>query len=480
MKNAQMKAQNAIEFLSTYAFMIMVIVVALLLLFMFFNIPKSAIPGSCNFYSGFNCKDEIYSNTSSGSELLIEATDMMPGTVNTSSFSAYLNYMNSTSGSCTPSFAVDGQSIYCVAHFNTKARLGQMYTGTFKIKANYCTASVSSLYNGSCPQNSNYTFAGYISLQSSPMPALSLNCKQKTIPIIITNSQKSAAPAHFQQMLRFDPSNFSSCERPDLGNIRFYYKNTELYSWCESNCTSASKGNAIFWVKLPVAVPSGKNITIDMTFLPYQVDYDGVFAGEAPQLSSKYAEYDNGANIFNFYDDFRGDALSGKWVYNANLNGTLVINNGMTYVQSSKAYAPFIYTNTNFSKGIFEAYGSISGFSGSGIDVFGLGNSTARMAIGYAGGNYGIIMENATQSYVVGGLSSGMHVWQLYVPPSLSYISASQDYGYSINTTSNMPLVQMPIMFMSQSNATFGPFYWVRARDMPPRGVMPSAVFVTK
>lgn len=43
------------------------------------------------------------------------------------------------------------------------------------------------------------------------------------------------------------------------------------------------------------------SIRLNMTFQPTNTEYDGSVAGEAPQLSSTYAKYDNGGNVFNFY-----------------------------------------------------------------------------------------------------------------------------------------------------------------------------------
>ena len=38
-----------------------------------------------------------------------------------------------------------------------------------------------------------------------------------------------------------------------------------------------------------------------MSFLSGNAKYDGIYAGEAPQLSSTYGQYDNGKNVFNVY-----------------------------------------------------------------------------------------------------------------------------------------------------------------------------------
>ena len=54
--------------------------------------------------------------------------------------------------------------------------------------------------------------------------------------------------------------------------------------------------------------------------------------GEAPQLSPTYAEYDDGASVFSFYDNFAGTSLNtSKWTY-----GSLTpdVNDGLTFTCS--------------------------------------------------------------------------------------------------------------------------------------------------
>ena len=73
--------------------------------------------------------------------------------------------------------------------------------------------------------------------------------------------------------------------------------------------------------------------------------------GEAPQLTcpnpsdtascSTYAEYDDGANVFNFYSDFKGTSLNtSKWT----ATGTITINNGLSISYASSGYN-YIYHN---------------------------------------------------------------------------------------------------------------------------------------
>ncbi len=176
------------------------------------------------------------------------------------------------------------------------------------------------------------------------------------MPITITNTQNSAVPSHFQQMIQFSPSTYAIEEAPDLGNIRFYYGSEELYSWCEANCSSSSTGNAIFWVKTPHAIPPGKNITIDMYFLPSVVEYDGDFAGEAPQLSNTYGQYDNGAKVFEFYEGFEGVTLPPELNQYAPSGAAISVNKGLTINTGTASWAGVITTSNFTPPVIFDAY----------------------------------------------------------------------------------------------------------------------------
>src|SRR5579875_774278 len=50
--------------------------------------------------------------------------------------------------------------------------------------------------------------------------------------------------------------------------------------------------------------------------------------GVAPQLTSTYGQYDNGINVFQFYDNFAGTSLSSKWSSFGYGAPTLTVNNG--------------------------------------------------------------------------------------------------------------------------------------------------------
>ena len=153
-------------------------------------------------------------------------------------------------------------------------------------------------------------------------------------PVTLTNDQGSATGSNFQQKIVVPPS-YSPYESADLGNIRFYQGSTELYSWCESSCTKGSA--ALFWVNLKNGMVANSNTIVYMVLEnTVTVDYDGVYAGECPSCSGPYAEYDNGASVFNYYLDFAGSSVPSGW----SETGNAIISNGLTLTSPSSGRFP--------------------------------------------------------------------------------------------------------------------------------------------
>ena len=188
------------------------------------------------------------------------------------------------------------------------------------------------------------------------------------VPITLTNSQTSATPATFQQKITFNPSTYSSLEASNLGNIRFCSNSvcsTELYAWLEScspSCTTSATSASV-WVKLTAAIPAnGGTLTIYMIFESTSTNFDGIYWGETPTLSGTYGQYDNGANIFNFYDNFAGTTLSGLWTQLSS-HGTFTVNNGLTIALTKSTGYAFIYSDTTFSYPMVAETDTTSGYS---------------------------------------------------------------------------------------------------------------------
>ena len=148
------------------------------------------------------------------------------------------------------------------------------------------------------------------------------------VPITITNSQTSATSANLQVEFSVDFALYPSYEASDVGNIRFYgapslSASNELYAWLESFAGSSTANTATssaVWVKLPSSIGASSSATIYMVFLPTSTAFDGSYWGEASDLSSTYGQYDNGANVFLYYNN--GQTTSGFSVANGGSLGT--------------------------------------------------------------------------------------------------------------------------------------------------------------
>lgn len=158
----RLRAQSAVEFLSTYSFSFLLISIVITILLLFSSLPRTVLPTQCSFYNGFYCSDVAYFNRGTGSELVVLLTDVEPGIVNISNFSANVNYHNSINGFCYPQRASPGQDVYCVANFTGKSNVNNEYQLFFSMSADYCAKAppnVSS-YSVSCISSNTFSYGG--------------------------------------------------------------------------------------------------------------------------------------------------------------------------------------------------------------------------------------------------------------------------------------------------------------------------------
>lgn len=493
----QSRAQSAIEFMSVYAVVLLVIAIMIAVLVFFINIPRTVLPVECTYFNTFTCADAVLAvNGTHGATLLVDSVDSVPGVINVSEFRAFLSFQNSKPGYCVPNMAQQGQTIYCVANFNFTPSISQTYFGTFDIYANYCAASPAALLSVPCPANKNYTFAGNIRVQPSSLVLKGVNTTTNGnatglyVPISVANNNGgSAAPAHFQEEITFDPQSYALLERPDLGNIRFYYGSRELYSWCESGCSSTST-SVVFWVKMPVAVPPGKNRTVEMYFLPFTATYTGKYAGEAPQLSPTYGEYDNGAQVFSEYWNFQGTTLPTGMVAVLD-GGSVTVNDGLTLAPGS-GFTDVYYNFNITTPSVAEAY--VRSDSASDAAVFFSTNGIAltpstgaNIYNGYLGGYSSgstLAVWKDTNGFYSGLASGGGSTY----PSIISLLwggtgneIAESNYGGAISSTdSTFPVGSGYYVGLTSYNHGTSPsatYTWLRVRMYPPGGIMPVTTF---
>ena len=476
------RGQNAVEFLSVYSFAIVIMTIVIALVLILSTTSTSVIPQECSFFGGFSCTDVAYATWNGvGSQIFLITTFAQPGVVNVSSFNVIISGGASTNGVCTPNVASEGEAVYCTASFGFVPKIGNTYTGTFTISAEYCARPSSSLYNYSCPANGNYIYAGNLQLQAEARQLPQAPYYYAPVTVSNTNAT-TATQGGLQIMTTFVPSAFSPYESANLGNVRFYDGAKELYSWCETNCASNSTGTAVFWVALDRGIGPGGYATLSMYFLPNNIGYDGVYAGESPLQSNTYARYDNGANVFSFYDNFAGTALnSSRWSGCASVS--CIVNNGIKIQAPSTETVLSASSKGSFGRGIVDFYGVIPPGSGGTYCLAGVGlansqNVNDSTAIVYVcGSSYGLqTSDNQSITRRVAGLSLGSNTLYSVILPSSSpkSVSAMTNYGNTITSTAALPALPQPVTLLNEINSglTIGPIYYIRVRDYPPGGIL--------
>lgn len=318
----QKRAQAAMEYLSTYGLAVLFIAIALAGLYFLgvFNTHSNGAP--CSAVVGFSCTNPVLYSSGALSASIGNIAE--PITITGVSCST-----SSTNPGTWTSVSINvaaGQSL-AIPDFQcpiSSSNIGTQFTGYIWIEYN--------IHNG---EQGLVEQVGSVNLAVSSFAGSAVPAGSGTLyylPINITNNQNTSTcnnftpTGTFQQLIVINPSQYSSYERPDLGNIRFYQASNELYSWCESGCNS-SASSASFWLKLPECIAPHSTVPIQLTFETPLLEYDANYAGEAPQLSPSYAQYDNGQNVFNFYDGFSSltDSNWGKYG-----SGTATISDKLT------------------------------------------------------------------------------------------------------------------------------------------------------
>ena len=303
--------------------------------------------------------------------------------------------------------------------------------------------------------------------------------------LMLINTQSVATPSPFQQMISItngDPFWTYIARNSNFGqNIEFTYSNGSVIpSWLESYTTN----NATWWIKIS-GLSANANITIYIKIYSSSTNlFNNKTTGEAPQLSSTYAQYDDGANVFNFYSDFKGTSLNtNKWTV-ASL--TYSVNNGLSVpANTGSCDQNGIASQTSFPSSVVDFYGSFTGsepniacdYTGIG---FGVANTTAhknQISIGTGNnffGLYGTDLNSVSMPY-----SSG--VAQEYSVAGTS----SEAYGYinyanGVSSSISANLFNMPILITGQeSDGVSMNINWILDRAYPPNGIMPSVVSST-
>ncbi len=307
-----------------------------------------------------------------------------------------------------------------------------------------------------------------------------------TVNVVITNGQATGTGANFQQMIVFNSMNYNTLVANNMQNIEFTYTNkTVIPSWLESY---NNRTHVIYWLLLKNGIKGKGTLRADLVIYPTNTNLmNGATIGEAPELTSPYAKYDNGAKIFTFYSNFVNGS---KWSEKGGSKGiTFSSSNGLTL---NKA----INTSCNDANGEIASVGTkIS--SGNTIEMFGTlgGGAQANWAAGafsLAVGNNSCGGNNLGGAIDIPSLSQFQHrlcnagyvncidisypkkldVLTLATTSNMIYSSMNYSRHFS-QTSTSFTNANIIIYLQKQSGSKTTTATWVRERTTPPKNLMP-------
>nr|WP_276978182.1 DUF2341 domain-containing protein [Ferrimicrobium acidiphilum] len=321
------------------------------------------------------------------------------------------------------------------------------------------------------------------------------------VPVTLTNNQNTATPADFQQLIKVDWSLYAAYLNANLSNVRFYgssslSSSSELYAWLENNDTAAAASSNVWVNLLQFSVPASGSATIYMAFLATTVTWSSHW-GLAPELTTKYGQFDNGAKVFEFYDNFSGTALASDWTVST-VDGAPApaVDNGISFgaggggtglpgqIMYNNAHMFNLPGNFVFDASITQV--TTSTVNQAGIAIWGqlptaisteIDNtvaSTIEPALNYRLFNVnsaGTIDSVNLATTADSGLMSVLF-------PSTSVTDMQINYGPLTANTADVPSASTSYYFgfTIQSSTTMS-VQWIDVRLYPPDGVMPSVTF---
>jgi hypothetical protein len=339
--------------------------------------------------------------------------------------------------------------------------------------------------------NSALTQGQVISLYNSflqqPIPITTVNNAPEgilyAVPVTLTNTQSAATPTPFQQMIAVDSASFSSYEAANLQNIEFFDSSgTIIHSWLESG-NSASSSGTLYWLLMPDGIPASSSIIIYMGFAsPTTCLFNSQTTGEAPQLSPSYGQYDNGASVFTFYDNFKGPDLNPQWSLPFT-SGSYSLSNGLTIKGGTNWESIVSNPKFNPQAQVFDSCSYFTGIVGSispnavwGWNPPGLTFPQYVISDNSNNGQYALYNHDTSAGFstsIAGGSTNSYQVWSLWVDSAGSY--STVNYGSQTFNSKDFFSTTSAQIGMAQLSQNYqNNVQWVRIRNLPPNAVMPT------
>jgi hypothetical protein len=477
------RSQSALEYMMTYGWAILIIVIVAVILYSMgiFN-PSSSITTTSIGFSPFTVSSTVCSPA--GLSVAIIGGGL-PDTAASATISKI--YITSNTGTTaltkeynlTPVAISPGKTATIIIPTVSCTSANVKYSLSAKLQYGYSTSA------GPVITNTTGTISGTSSSEAIV----------KYVPLTITSSTATSSP--FQQMVIVNMNNYNSYASSNLQNIEFTYPNgTIIPSWRENG--TANTQTVVYWLKLG----SFTTATVYMDFFSTSSNVlNPVNTGEAPQLTcsnpsdtascSTYAEYDNGANVFNNYWNFAGTSLNTNTWTTANAGGTITVNNGLDISMSSN-WGTYVISKATFSDNeIFGSYfksDNINPSSDAGASLI-YSTSSSLSGSQYAATQYGY---SGSFTNFVNNYANGRFPWSsigtTYSYPTDTFylymigINSTGAFGNGwinntpINIANSNQLETSGYIALQQTQQT-GIFQYVFVGAYPSNGVMPSVSF---
>ncbi len=302
--------------------------------------------------------------------------------------------------------------------------------------------------------------------------------------ILLSNSQSTPTSTNFDQLLKMDWTNYANDLNSNVSNVRFYGSSSlspssELYAWMENNNTTSATSSNV-WVNLSnVIVPADGSTNIYVAFLPKTSSWSSHW-GLAPQLSTTYGQFDNGANVFgkSNYTNFSNLSDANNFLDMGAVTSSYTFSNGIIFPNGITSTEP---NDNTIASNIKYKYGDYLGFD-TVVNI--ITSNTYRVGYGYASNNlnsYWIGLGGTTNLQVVNQTGSA-YIYGSIATPNMTYIQ-----GYIAETTAGVPFAQFgdtsitsgttitPINHRAfiQLNSGYGAFHYMFVGSE--NGAMPTA-----
>ncbi len=303
------------------------------------------------------------------------------------------------------------------------------------------------------------------------------------VPIILTNDQSSATAFNSQLLLHIAWSTLASYLASDVSNVLFAdASGVPLNGWCESNCGN-NQTNSTEWIRVDSAIePSGQQMVYLYIFPTTVSEYaSSGFWGAYPTFTPTYGQYDNGATVFTFYNNFNGTTLcSCMRVFGS---PTITVNNGITVsttsclgcgIQTNAVYLPNV-TFDSFTQAPVGSY-----YMNIGPEETSTINQNGVVASYGAQGATILLTQNAgVQHHTLSQTEpTGYSVWSDSWTPSEAY--QQMNYGSQLSSSIDIPSISLPwTLLVYAANSASMSAQWTRVRVFLPNNVMPEATFGT-